>query len=73
MNEHWYSNLKPEDLVGKHVHVVFSNATMDGYLNQHGQIPYYSDDDDWRCVRVLEQMEDRTWHTAVGVESVSSV
>lgn len=69
----WYENLKSGDLVGKHVHVEFSNGTMDGCLNLHGEIPYWADDDDWRYVQILEQGHDQVWRPAIGVESVSLV
>ena len=69
----WYESLKSEDLVGKHVHVVLSNGTIDGCLNLHGQIVYWADDDSMKCVQILEQGHDQVWHTDVGVESVSLV
>ena len=68
----WYESLKPEDLVGKHVHVVLSNGTMDGCLNLHGQVVYWADDDAMKCVQILD-LEDQVWHPAIGVESVSLV
>ena len=68
----WYESLKPEDLVGKHVHVVLSNGTMDGCLNLHGQVVYWADDDVMKCVQILD-LEDKVWHPAIGVESVSLV
>lgn len=69
----WYEGLSREELAGIHVHVTFSNGTMDGCLNLHGQIPYWAEDDDLKYVEILEQIDDRTWHTATGVESVSLV
>ncbi len=69
----WYESLKSEDLVGKHVHVVLSNATMDGCLDLQGRLPYWAEDDDWRYVQILERGHDQVWRPAVGVESVSLV
>ena len=69
----WYESLKSEDLVGKHVHVVLSNATMDGCLDLQGRLPYWAEDDDWRYVQILEQGHDQVWRPAIGVESVSLV
>ena len=69
----WYESLSMGELPGKHVHVVLSNATMDGCLNLHGEIPYWAEDDDWRYVQILEQGHDQVWRPAIGVESVSLV
>lgn len=72
-DKEWYEGLTSSELPGKHVHVVFSNATMDGCLNLHGEIPYWAEDDDLKYVQILEQGHDQVWRTAVGVESVSLV
>lgn len=72
-DKEWYEGLSMGELPGKHVHVVFSNATMDGCLNLHGEIPYWAEDDDLKYVQILEQGHDQVWRTAVGVESVSLV
>lgn len=69
----WYEGLSMGELPGKHVHVLLSNATMDGCLNLHGEIPYWAEDDDLKYVQVLERGHDQVWRTAVGVESVSLV
>lgn len=69
----WYESLSMGELPGKHVHVVLSNATMDGCLNLHGEIPYWAEDDDLKYVQVFERGHDQVWRTAVGVESVSLV
>lgn len=72
-DKEWYEGLSMGELPGKHVHVVLSNATMDGCLNLHGEIPYWAEDDDLKYVQVLERGHDQVWRTAVGVESVSLV
>lgn len=72
-DKEWYEGLSMGELPGKHVHVVLSNATMDGCLNLHGEVPYWAEDDDLKYVQVLERGHDQVWRTAVGVESVSLV
>lgn len=72
-DEKWYTNLSKANLPGKHVHVTFSNGSMDGCLSLNGEIPYWADDDDMESVQILEQNDDKTWALATGVESVSLV
>lgn len=69
----WYTDLTRGSLPGKHVHVTFSNGTMDGCLSLNGEIPYWADEDDMESVQILELNEDKTWSLATGVESVSLV
>lgn len=71
--KNWYEGLTASELEGKHVHVTFSNGVMDGCLNLQGMILYWISDNSVESVQILEQGEDKTWHTVIGVESVSLV
>lgn len=67
----WYTNLSRYELEGKHVHVLFSDGTMEGSLNLLGQIVYWNSDAGLKHVQILDWNKDRTWTRATGVESVS--
>lgn len=71
--KNWYEGLTASELEGKHVHVTFSNGAMDGCLNLQGMILYWISDNSVESVQILEQGEDKTWHTVIGVESVTLV
>ncbi|MCX8686997.1 hypothetical protein [Bifidobacterium sp. B4142] len=72
-DKEWYTNLSRYELEGKHVHVLFSDGTMEGSLNLLGQIVYWNSDVGLKHVQILDWNKDRTWTRAVGVESVSLV
>lgn len=72
-DKEWYTNLSRYELEGKHVHVLFSDGTMEGSLNLLGQIVYWKTDVGLKHVQILDWNKDSTWTRAVGVESVSVV
>ncbi|MCX8648170.1 hypothetical protein J3U01_07095 [Bifidobacterium sp. B4107] len=72
-DKEWYTNLSRYELEGKHVHVLFSDGTMEGSLNLLGQIVYWNSDVGLKHVQILDWNKDSTWTRAVGVESVSMV
>lgn len=72
-DKEWYTNLSRYELEGKHVHVLFSDGTMEGSLNLLGQIVYWNSDAGLKHVQILDWNKDRTWTRATGVESVSMV
>lgn len=69
----WYEPLTGEELANKHVHVTFSNGTMDGRLNSQGAIDYWAEGHSVKYVQILKQNDIGDWYAVEGVESVALV